>query len=334
MITMRCLLLFLFHVLFLCVGNIDVYLTPSFPSLTPTSAVSYDLYETKDVPTVKRIVFTDRVISRLLILILWVIILQYKVWLHMCRNTHYVPFDTNLNLFKKNKSYSILTCSHLWFTSAGLALVLLSEYETDFIQFLLAVMSPSFELLPCFELMLYLLSKFKKTLSFTFFVASVFLIFTISTTPSAQYVCVLVLQISCISFAKESPPWMSTLLILISNDIEQNPGPGYHKNFFNFMNWNLNSLATNDFARVQLIEAHNSLHNYDLISICETSLTDSLAPNVPELDGYTFEPANHPDNVTHGGVGLFYKNSLPIVIRRDLSFNESIVTELKFGFKK
>ena len=66
------------------------------------------------------------------------------------------------------------------------------------------------------------------------------------------------------------------------------------------MNWNPNSLATNDFSRVQLIEAHNSLHNYDLISVCETSLTDSMVSNVPELEGYTFEPANHPDNETHG----------------------------------
>ena len=83
------------------------------------------------------------------------------------------------------------------------------------------------------------------------------------------------------------------------------------------MNWNLNTLATNDFARVQLIEAHDSLPNSDLISICETSLTDSQVPNIPELEGYTFEPANHPGNVTHGGVGLFYKTSLPITVRRD-----------------
>lgn len=98
------------------------------------------------------------------------------------------------------------------------------------------------------------------------------------------------------------------------------------------MNWN--SLATNDFARVQLIEAHNSLYNHDLISFCEISLTDSTAPNVPEIDGYTFAPANHPDNVAHSGVGLFYNNSLPIIVRRDLSFSESIVLELKFGRKK
>ena len=127
--------------------------------------------------------------------------------------------------------------------------------------------------------------------------------------------------------------WLSILVILLSNDIEFNPGPQYHKNF-NFMSWNLNSLATNNFERVPLIEAHNSKFNYDLISICETRLNDSLVPKVPELNGYTFEPANHPNNVTHGGVGIFYKNSLPVIPRRDLSFDESLVIELKFGRKK
>ena len=164
--------------------------------------------------------------------------------------------------------------------------------------------------------------------------AFVLLIFSTATTPNAQYVCICVLQIFCLSFARELPPWLSALLITISNDIEKNPGPIYYSNSFNFMNWNLNSLPTNNFARVQLIEAHNSLHNYDLISICETSLTDSQTSNVPELDGYTFVPANHPDNVSHGGVGIFYKNSLPIVVRRDLSFSESIVIELKLGRKR
>ena len=42
-------------------------------------------------------------------------------------------------------------------------------------------------------------------------------------------------------------------------------------------------------------------------------------------------PVNNPANTRRGGVGLFYKNSLPAVIRNDLSFDESIVVELKFG---
>ena len=47
-----------------------------------------------------------------------------------------------------------------------------------------------------------------------------------------------------------------------------------------------------------------------------------------------FVPANNPANVRHGGVGLFYKNSFPVIVRNDLSFDESIVTEIKFGRKK
>ena len=100
------------------------------------------------------------------------------------------------------------------------------------------------------------------------------------------------------------------------------------------MNWNLNSLTKDTFNRVHLIEAHNSMFNYDLISVCETNLNDTV--DLPEtlLNDYSFETANHPLNRKHGGVGLFYKNSLPINIRRDLSFEESIVVELKFGRKK
>ena len=96
----------------------------------------------------------------------------------------------------------------------------------------------------------------------------------------------------------------------------------------------INSLAKDNFQRVRLIEAHNSIFNYDLISICETSLNDSV--ELPEilLNDYTFIPANNPANTRNGGVGLFYKNSLPVIVRNDLSFDESIVVELKFGRKK
>ena len=51
-------------------------------------------------------------------------------------------------------------------------------------------------------------------------------------------------------------------------------------------------------------------------------------------DRTSFEPANHPLNIKHGGVGILYKNYLPLNVRRDLSFDKSIVVELKFGRKK
>ena len=67
--------------------------------------------------------------------------------------------------------------------------------------------------------------------------------------------------------------------------------------------------------------------------MCETSLNDSIEIPEPLLENYSFITANHPGNVSHGGVGLFYKNSLPIKKRDDLSFDESIVLELNFGRK-
>ena len=73
------------------------------------------------------------------------------------------------------------------------------------------------------------------------------------------------------------------------------------------MSWNVNSLAKDNFQRVCLIEAHNSIFNYDLISICETSLNDSVELPETLINDYTFVPANHPANTRRGRVGLFLK---------------------------
>ena len=70
------------------------------------------------------------------------------------------------------------------------------------------------------------------------------------------------------------------------------------------MNWNLNSLVKNKVERVDLIEAHNSIINNYLISICETSLNHSVDIPNPLLKEYTFIPANHPGNESHVGAGL------------------------------
>ena len=52
------------------------------------------------------------------------------------------------------------------------------------------------------------------------------------------------------------------------------------------------------------------------------------------LENYNFVSCNNPSNSRRGRVGLFYKNDLPIKIRNDLSFDESIVVEVVFGRKK
>ncbi len=65
--------------------------------------------------------------------------------------------------------------------------------------------------------------------------------------------------------------WLISSTILISGDIESNPGPGT----LSFCTLNLNSIAAYDFLRVSLIKAYNSVYNYDLIGVVGTHLDSS-----------------------------------------------------------
>jgi len=98
-------------------------------------------------------------------------------------------------------------------------------------------------------------------------------------------------------------------------DIESNPGPipprhnnRFTNSLFFFCNWNLNTLSKNDFQRISLIEAYNTIFNYDIISLCETSLNDSTKVPDSAFKGYQFYPSNHPSGDKKGGVGIFYKD--------------------------
>jgi len=97
-------------------------------------------------------------------------------------------------------------------------------------------------------------------------------VFSVSFNPACHLTSLVVTYTSCSKLTNTIPSCVSALLILLSNDIELNPGDHYPRDFLNFMNWNLTSLVKINFERFQLIEAHNSLYNYDLISLCETNL--------------------------------------------------------------
>ena len=63
-----------------------------------------------------------------------------------------------------------------------------------------------------------------------------------------------------VPFAKKNVPfWLPIILILLSNDIHLNPGPHLQNNYLNFISWDLNSLAKDNFQRIRLIEAHKTL---------------------------------------------------------------------------
>ena len=75
---------------------------------------------------------------------------------------------------------------------------------------------------------------------------------------------------------------------------------------FTFMSWNVNPIANDNFQHVRLIEAHNTIFNYDLPSIYETSLNHSIKiPDIP-INDYTFVLSKNLANIGYGGVGLFF----------------------------
>ena len=125
--------------------------------------------------------------------------------------------------------------------------------------------------------------------------------------------------------------WLVFATILLCGDVETNPGP----ETLDFCCWNLNSIATHDFLRISLIEAYNSVCNYDLMGIVETHLDSTVDEDRLALDGYTFHKENHPQDVKRGGVGLYVKDSLPSKNRPDLvTFPECIVCEVQLNKKK
>ena len=106
--------------------------------------------------------------------------------------------------------------------------------------------------------------------------------------------------------------WYFTLHLILSSDIHPNPGPMHSSNnfsggFLSFCNWNLNTLNKDDFYRISLLEAHNVNFNYDIISLCETSLNDII--QVPEniLPGYNFMHVTSPMATVAAELELFIR---------------------------
>ena len=123
---------------------------------------------------------------------------------------------------------------------------------------------------------------------------------------------------------------LTTQLLLKSGDIETNPGPK-KSSAIKFCHWNLNGLAAHGFVKVPLIEAFITTHNFDIVCLAET-LLDSKIPHDDEninINGYSLLTVDHPNNIKRGGICMYFKESLPLIIRSDLSnMKECLVTEI------
>ena len=171
--------------------------------------------------------------------------------MHLCQLCDFQY--TDLNLYNKKKTLALP--QYIWIFHLVLLGLLLSECEREIILF---IISPNIE----FRIVLVFVIKFRRIISRTIFGCLLIYFFAIANTPATYTQCLIVFQIWCYSCVKNVSNWLAIILIILSNDIHLNPGAQYQNNFFTFMSWNVNSLAKEEFQRVRLIEAHNSIFNY------------------------------------------------------------------------
>ena len=129
--------------------------------------------------------------------------------------------------------------------------------------------------------------------------------------------------------------FLHELFLPPSGDIELNPGP-YSENCVRFFYWNFNSICARKGTKISLIEMHNSMYKYDVISLSETMLDSKVCDEI-FIHGFNKEifRNNHPSNAKVGWACMYFREGLPIIHRKDhVLLQESIVAEVNIGRRK
>ena len=142
------------------------------------------------------------------------------------------------------------------------------------------------------------------------------------------YISILVLYANCF--------WLDKIVLKLSGDIEENPGPKPISNqSFSICHWNLNSISAHNYIKVSLLRAYISTHKFDVICISETYLDSDTSDDDDNLKiaGYNLIRADHPSNTKRGGVCIYYKHSLAFKLLNIHYLKECMNFEISFGGK-
>ena len=122
-----------------------------------------------------------------------------------------------------------------------------------------------------------------------------------------------------------------SLILLLSGDVESNPGPSMMKSL-SVLHCNINSLyAYNSDHKIGELETLAETTKCDIIALTETWLDNTISDQLLPIRG--FLPPIRKDRNRHGGGVLFYcADHLPVIPRPDLSteHNESVWIEIKY----
>ena len=105
---------------------------------------------------------------------------------------------------------------------------------------------------------------------------------------------------------------MLAFLVLLGGNVHKNPGP------LSFCHWNLGGLATDNFLMKFLLQAFLCVNDFDIVILGETHLTSKITNDDLNIEGYSFERIDYPNDDPRGGVGIYYKTSLPCMFKPEL----------------
>ena len=103
-------------------------------------------------------------------------------------------------------------------------------------------------------------------------------------------------------------------LLSCCGDNEENHGPKYSS--LTFCHWNLKRLTAHDTTKISLLQAYITQHNYDIIFLTETFLNSSILSddNRIKIDRYSLIRSDHPSDLKKGGVCIYYKEHIPLIL--------------------
>ena len=132
--------------------------------------------------------------------------------------------------------------------------------------------------------------------------------------------------------------WYDSWIIILSGDIETNPGPkhSFSSQGLKICHWNLNSLSLHNYKKQKsLLSAFISAYKFDIICLSETYLNSETSPDDDNLEipGCYITRKNHPSNTKHGRVCVYYKNALPSKLINIKYLQECIALEIRIGRK-
>ena len=101
------------------------------------------------------------------------------------------------------------------------------------------------------------------------------------------------------------------LISFVYGNVELNPSPKNRNSCYNFSicHWNLNSITAHNFAKVNLLQAYNAIHDFDMICLSESYLDSFVSSDNENLymRDYNLVRAEHPGNIKTG-VCVYFKN--------------------------